>query len=204
MGIQVCVVEGAVPDRLVICDLGPHLSPIIRAVKASLFPGRFDECVDPVWVTGRNSEVALSKKTVWKSAGQMDPGVSIISTPVDASFHSSADYSPGFPLCPPHGGVDSRWIIRSKLQVNSAGLIRNKKNILPGLASIFGPVDAPFRIWGKRIADGSDIHKVWIIRMDENGSRVSCFFQSETSPCPSRIRGFINTLSDNHIASESI
>src|SRR5262249_383260 len=127
---------------------------------------------------------------VGKTVADARPVIAAVGRLVDTAFarRAAADDRPRPPLGAPRAGVHLVGVLPVDGHRHDAGLFVDEQHLLPGLAAVFGPVDAALRTPAERIADGSDVGDVWILRMNLELADLSDVRQSRGLPRASRIR----------------
>ena len=204
VGVEVVVVEGAVPDRLEVAHLPPAVPLVIRAEHPAFVGRRLDEHVDPGGIGRRDREVRFAAESLREPVLEFFPGVAAVPRALHAAFHAARADGPGLPLDLPRGGVDGVRVAGLELEVHRPGLLGHEEHELPIRPAVLGAVDPALGVRREGIPDLRHPGGIGIFRMDEDGAGAAGVLEAEAPPGLAGVVGPVDPLPDDDVAAQAV
>jgi hypothetical protein len=188
-----CVTEVAVR-----VDQAKAVAAVVRAIEPAVFG--LDERPDTVRISRRDSDADAADETLGQSLGDLFPAVTAVLGAPQPAIFATAFEGPGLALSLPDSGKeDTRigWIHR---QVDGAGAVADKEHLLPVGAAVARAEDAALFIGAEDVAQGGDVHQVWILWVHMDAADLTGIAQAHVGPAIAGVGRSVDADSRRHIA----
>ena len=102
----------------------------------------------------------------------------------------------------PHRGKKNLGVVRWHGHIGDARLIVNEENFTPGLAAVFGAINAPIGVWAPRVAERADEDRVRIGGVNQDSRDLSDVGEPHELPRLAAVRREIDASAVNHIIAD--
>ncbi len=203
VGRQVNVVVRTLEETAVVVDEPEGLPPVVGAVEPALGLRRLHQHPDPVRVGRRDLDRGLPHGAGGQAAAELGPAVAAVLRLPDAALAAAGADDPRVALGLPGGGVEDPGIVRVHGQVHDAGAVGDEEDVLPALAPVGGPVDAPGGVVAEGVAQGGQVGHVRVLRMDLNVADLSSVLQPRELPAVAAVQGPVDAPARGDVAPDA-
>ncbi len=193
----------AEPDAVVLHrELAPMFAAVVGAIdlraggdragplRPGVLDGRLvrDERVDRLGRGRRHGQAdAADERAARQSAGQLLPRLAAVNRLVDAGPRAVLDRVPRRAIVLVRRRVDRVGTRRIEDHVSGPGLVRDVQHLLPRLAAVLRPEQAPLLVGREQMAERGDKDDVGVGRMDGDAPDVMGVGQPQVSPGRARV-----------------
>src|SRR5262249_45643115 len=150
--------------------------------------------VDQARVAAEYVEADAPLVARWQAGGQLRPGGSAVTRPVDAAAATAAVESPRLPLTLIRGRKQRLRIARIHHDVGGAGVLVNVEPLLPRRAAIDSLEDATLGVRAPQVPDRGDVDHIRVRRIDDDAPDVARVGESRGAPRPAGIDRLVNAV----------
>ncbi len=182
ISVDLGVVPGALAERAIAGEPLPASAPVVRAEDAARVG--FNDRPDSIRVRCRDgdADVAPDAGGQTRIARQLRPVIAAIRRLEQSAARSPRREQPGLSSRLPQTGVEHVRIVRVHHQINDAGGIVAKENLLPGFSAVVRPKDAALGIGRPDVAERGNVDAVGVRGVDHDVGDLTRGAESEEAP----------------------
>src|SRR5215469_3885716 len=176
--------------------MAPAGTPVIGPIEASLAPGTVGQRVDPVRTRGRNRDAGTAGIRREAVARHVAPVIAAIVRDIEAAART-VGWRIGAPRRPPglpQRRINSLRVARLEGEIDGAGVGILVENFRPVPPAITRTEDAALRIGAVGMTQGSDVHQVGILWIDQNARDLAGVGQADLRPVRATVRGLVHAV----------
>jgi len=192
------IVPGTVQQVLVVRQMAPRRTPVIRAVDARFVALRLHNRPQPAGPRRRNRNADLPQQTFLRQpriAADIGPAVPAVVRFPQAAVRPAADKLPEVPVHLPDRGENDARVRRVQRKVHRAGLLAHVQHTLPAAAAVRRTVDAPFFIRPERMPQRRHVDDIRVARMNPNLTDMMAVAQAHILPGLSAVGRLVDAVS---------
>ena len=99
--------------------------------------------------------------------------------------------------------IDHTRIVGVHGQVDGARPVAFVEHLFPGIPAVAGPEDAALIVGSKRVAQGSHVHQVRVLRMDPDPGHVARVRQADVLPGLAAVGGLVYTVAVGDVVADA-
>ena len=187
VGEHVGVVPGPAAHVLGVVQLLPRLAavvgteePAVRGLDEGPYPAR----------PGRGyGDAYAPNDALWQAgpAGYLVPCIAAVGGAVESAAGAAAVHGPEGAPGLPHGGVEDARVVGVHRQVGRAGVLALVQDVVPGLAAVLRPEDAPLGAGAEGVTECGHVHEVGVVGMDADAGDVPGVLEPQVFPGGARV-----------------
>ncbi len=182
IGVNACVIPGALPQLALIVDAPPFFAAVVGAKHAALFC--FDDRPDAIWIGRRNRDAADADGAARQSliARDLFPSVAAVGRLPDAGAFAATFQTVRRAPHAPHAREQNARIRRVHSQIDRADLFVDKEDSFPTLSAIFAAINAALIVGSEQMPEHCRVHQVRISRVNADARDVPRVLESSRFP----------------------
>ena len=179
----------------------PAFALVIGSIDFAPHPAVVADEIQNIRIGGRDGDAhPANLLTGGKPLGQKLPRLARVGRLVDSAAGTGDDIIPSLPVALPGNGIQGLVVGGVDGDFHHADLLGDVEDLLPCLATVTGLEDAALLVVGVLVAEGSDIHDVIILRVDEDAADVVSVVEPHVLPCAPRVGRLEYTRPGNRTA----
>src|SRR5881296_1196125 len=201
IGVDVGVVPGALPEIALLVGAPPRLAAVVGAEHAARVG--LDDRPHAIMIGG-HGDADLPDHAFGQAfiAGDLFPRVAAVGGLEEPGAGPAARHVPRPAARLPDRGVQNARVIGVHRDIDGAGRVRAKQDLVPRAAPVFGAEHAPLGVGPERMAEHGDVHEVGVGWMHADCANLARIVETDVRPRFPSVRGLVDAVSRRHVAAD--